>query len=145
MSEKPAKTKTPLQIAIDKATTEQHPPRTGVREVPARVNTAEEALEWMLTALMGCEPPEREVTLFPPRKWRFDFVYRQPAFIFEVEGGIWMRGGGAHSRPANIERDIEKYNTATLAGFAIYRLTPDMIRDGRAYNLLVKLAIPKKN
>lgn len=71
------------------------------------------------------------------RKYRFDFTVTDKVILIdnlqrvdseatikiavEFEGGIWMKGGGAHSRPAAIERDIEKYNLAQSMHFEVIR------------------------
>jgi hypothetical protein len=69
-------------------------------------------------------PPVEEHFFHPKRKWRFDYAWPAHKIALEVEGGIWRKGGGAHSRPSAIMRDIEKYNSATLLGWKIYRCTP---------------------
>lgn len=74
----------------------------------------------------------REVKFLTSRKWKFDFAFEDCNFAVEVEGGIWMEGGGAHSHPSAIERDIEKYNAAQLNGWVVYRATPAMIKSGVA-------------
>lgn len=79
----------------------------------------------------------REHVFALPRRWRFDFALDDKLAI-EVEGGIWMRGGGAHSRPANIERDIEKHNAATLLGWRVLRVTPKMVKSGQALDLVME-------
>lgn len=68
---------------------------------------------------------EEEVRFHPVRRWRFDFAHPQTQVAIEVEGGTWV--GGRHTRPAGFHKDCEKYNTATLMGWVIYRLTPQMI------------------
>lgn len=58
----------------------------------------------------------------PERKWRFDFIFK-PNIALEVEGGIW--NGGRHSRGSGFKADMEKYNSATVMGWRILRVTPD--------------------
>lgn len=102
-------------------------------------STAEDAFNWYLTKTTTLPPPQRHLQLVNGRKWEFDFVWPAEKIIFEVEGGIWRRGGGAHSRPINIIRDIEKYNAAALLGFRVFRVTPDMIKSGEARELAIKI------
>jgi very-short-patch-repair endonuclease len=59
------------------------------------------------------------------RKWRIDFAHTETKTGIEVEGGHWS--GGRHTRGAGFEADCEKYNTALLMGWTIYRLTGKML------------------
>lgn len=63
-----------------------------------------------------------ELKFHPTRKWRFDFAIPSKKIAFEIDGGIWRKGGGAHSRPKNIMRDIEKSNAAQLLGWKVFRI-----------------------
>lgn len=71
--------------------------------------------------------PVAEHRFHPTRKWLFDYAWPEEKVALEVEGGIWRKGGGAHSRPANIMRDIEKYNAATVLGWRVIRCTPQTL------------------
>ena len=75
----------------------------------------------------GCE---REFVFAPPRKWRFDFAWRDIGIAVEIEGGSWVQG--RHTRGADFARDAEKYNEAAIRGWRVYRFTADMVEDGRA-------------
>lgn len=75
----------------------------------------------------GLPVPEREYRFHRHRKWKFDFAYVDQKLAFEVEGGIWRRGGGAHSSGLAIIRDIEKYNAGTMMGWRVFRLHSEMI------------------
>lgn len=66
------------------------------------------------------------------RLWRFDFAWPERKIAFEMEGAIWMKGfggrtGGGHSHPMGIEKDIEKYNAASIQGWAVIRITDKML------------------
>ncbi len=61
------------------------------------------------------------------RKWEFDFCYLDLLIAFECEGGIFRKGGGAHSSGKAIIRDIHKYNEATLLGWKVFRLHTGMV------------------
>lgn len=52
----------------------------------------------------------------------------------EVEGGTWVHG--RHVRGAGYRRDVDKYNAAVQMGWAVFRVTADMVRDGSALTLL---------
>lgn len=59
------------------------------------------------------------------RRWRFDFACPDVRVAIEVEGGEWC--GGRHTRGVGFNADCEKYNEATCAGWAVFRLTGAMI------------------
>lgn len=61
----------------------------------------------------------------PKRRWRFDFAHPESRTAIEIEGGVWA--GGRHTRGAGFERDCEKYNAAAMHGWAVLRLTPQMV------------------
>lgn len=79
--------------------------------------------------IKGLGAPEwREHYRFHPvRKFEFDFAWPHRLIAFEMEGAIWMKGGGGHSHPLGIERDIEKYNLAAMNGWAVLRVTDKML------------------
>ncbi len=77
------------------------------------------------------------------RQWRLDFAWLETdygicdrKFGVEVEGGIWRKGGGAHSHPQNILRDIEKHNDLTRLGWQVLRVTTDQVRTGEALRMI---------
>lgn len=88
---------------------------------------------------------ETEVVFHPTRKWRVDYLWRKEMIALEVEGGIWIKGGGAHSRPMNIQRDVDKYNELALMGYLLIRATPQMMKDGRGVVLLERAFKQRKN
>ena len=78
--------------------------------------------------------PERNYRFHDTRKWRFDFAWVGEKIALEVEGGTWIKG--RHSRGAGYAKDCEKYNEAALLGWKIFRVTTDMVKDGRAIELV---------
>lgn len=74
--------------------------------------------------------PQREYRFHERRKWRFDFAWPQVRIAAEVEGGTWA--GGRHTRPVGFCKDCEKYNSAALLGWIIFRFTAEMIKKGAA-------------
>jgi len=80
---------------------------------------------------------EREYRFHPDRKWRFDFALHGHVAI-EVEGGLWIRG--RHNRGAGMIADIEKYNTATLMSWRVYRIHAGMLKNGKAFELIKNIA-----
>lgn len=64
----------------------------------------------------------KEFKFHPTRRWRFDYAIPEHKIAVEVEGGVWTNG--RHTRPQGFLGDIEKYNTATLMGWRVFRTTP---------------------
>lgn len=71
---------------------------------------------------------EREFRFHQTRRWRFDCAIPELMVALEMEGGVWS--GGRHVNPLGFEKDLEKYNTATMMGWAVYRLVPRMLNQG---------------
>lgn len=65
----------------------------------------------------------KEYRFHPKRRWRFDYAFPEHKIALEVEGGVWT--GGRHVSPQGFLGDIEKYNTAGLMGWRVFRTTPD--------------------
>ena len=75
----------------------------------------------------------------PKRQWKCDFGWPDYKLLVEIDGGIWIKGGkGAHSRPANIERDMEKSNYAQLLGYVFLRFRPVDVTSGLAVDIVQK-------
>lgn len=74
---------------------------------------------------LGGPEPLRQYVFHPGRRWRFDFAFLFPLRIaIEIEGGIFTNG--AHVRGKHFLSDAEKYNTASLDDWELYRLAPQM-------------------
>lgn len=80
------------------------------------------ALLWDAT---GGETLRREYRFDKSRRWRADFAWLEARLLIEIEGGIWNRG--RHLTPAGFIRDAEKYLAATLQGWTVIRLAPNML------------------
>lgn len=80
----------------------------------------------------------KEYKFHPTRRWRFDYAIPEHKIALEVEGGVWT--GGRHTSPKGFLGDIEKYNTATLMGWRVFRTTPDDLYKLSTINL-IKAAI----
>ena len=76
----------------------------------------------------------KEYRFHPQRRWRFDYALPEHKIALEVEGGVWT--GGRHTRPQGFLGDIEKYNTATLMGWRVFRTTPEELVRSATLNLL---------
>src|SRR2546425_6750400 len=77
-------------------------------------------------ALRGPEL-KKEFFFHPERKWRADFAHVESRTLFEIEGGLYVDGGGRHNRAAGFIADAEKYLAAFLAGWNVVRITHPQI------------------
>lgn len=96
-------------------------------------------------AAAGLPAPRLEYVFHAQRKWRFDLCWKDRLVACEIEGGIWMQTetgrSKGHAHPKRFLQDIDKYNEAALYGWTLIRVTPAMIRDGRALELLKRALI----
>lgn len=76
----------------------------------------------------------KEFKFHPVRKWRFDYAVPEHKIALEVEGGVWT--GGRHTSTKCFLGDIEKYNTATLMGWRVFRTTPDDLYKKKTLDLM---------
>ena len=76
----------------------------------------------------------KEHKFHPERRWRFDYAIPAHRIALEVEGGVWT--GGRHTSPKGFLGDMEKYNTATLMGWRVFRCTPDSLYTSGTLNLI---------
>ena len=76
----------------------------------------------------------KEFKFHSVRKWRFDYAVPEHKIALEVEGGVWT--GGRHTSPKGFLGDIEKYNTATLMGWRVFRTTPDDLYKKKTLDLM---------
>lgn len=74
----------------------------------------------------------------PTRRWRFDWAWPDARIALEIEGGAWTQG--RHTRGSGFLADMEKYNAAGLAGWRVFRVTPQQFDSGEA-GRLVRLAL----
>lgn len=74
--------------------------------------------------------PQTEFRFAPPRRWRFDYAFVSQLVAVECEGGAFS--GGRHTRGKGFLNDMEKYNAATLAGWSVFRFTPQQLASGEA-------------
>jgi very-short-patch-repair endonuclease len=95
-----------------------------ILESKAKVNryAGFEAALQAASSKLGWGKLETEFKFHPIRKWRADFAFPQHKLLAEVEGGFWI--AGRHSRGGGGEKDMEKYNTAAIMGYAVLRFTP---------------------
>jgi very-short-patch-repair endonuclease len=75
-------------------------------------------------------PLEREFRFHPERKWRADFAHISSRTLIEIEGGIFLPGGGRHNRGSGYATDAGKYLEAVLGGWRVIRLTAKQLELG---------------
>lgn len=86
---------------------------------------------------MKLPSPESEFRFHPVRKWRFDFAWPDQKVAVEIEGGAWTNG--RHQRGKGFIADMDKYNTATLDGWRVFRFSGDHVKSGEAINLICEV------
>lgn len=99
-------------------------------------STIEESLAFQIRAVKLPEPA-REHRFHAERKWRFDFAWIAEKVAAECEGAIYVNG--RHTRGSGFEKDCEKYNAATLAGWRVFKFTPRMVKEGEALKCLTEV------
>lgn len=90
----------------------------------------------------GGPPLEREVQFHTSRRWRADFAHLPTRTLIEIEGGIFMRKGGRHTRGAGYAKDAEKYLEAAMAGWTVLRLTERQLEIGFIERIVAFLNTP---
>jgi very-short-patch-repair endonuclease len=78
--------------------------------------------------------PAREFRFYNERRWRFDLAWPELKLAAEIEGGIYT--GGRHTSIKGFTNDCDKYNTAQLLGWRVFRFPTAQVINGKAYNVL---------
>lgn len=68
-----------------------------------------------------------EYRFLPPRRFRFDFASLESKVGIEINGGNWARG--RHTNPKALLNEYEKLNLATLNGWRVFVLSPEMVNE----------------
>lgn len=71
-----------------------------------------------------------------PRQFRADFAWPTYRLLVQVHGAIWQRGGGGHSHPSGIEKDVEQQRCAVILGWWVYPVTSTEVQAGKAIGLV---------
>jgi very-short-patch-repair endonuclease len=106
----------------------------GAREMAASRLESKFLLLWRVA--QG-PPLEREVKFHASRRWRADFAHMESRTLIEIEGGIFLPGGGRHNRGGGYAKDAEKYLEAVLAGWTVIRLTDKQLEIGSIERIAV--------
>lgn len=62
----------------------------------------------------------------PERNYRFDVAWVEEQVALEINGGIWRKGGGAHTGRGHL-RDMDKLNLAQKKGWQVAQFTPQQL------------------
>lgn len=79
----------------------------------------------------------------PPKPMEWDRVWREQKLLIEIQGGIFARGKSGH-KGAGAERDYEKLNLATIAGYRTLYCSPNDLttwEKGAAFVELIRKAL----
>ncbi|WP_445406212.1 DUF559 domain-containing protein [Acinetobacter seifertii] len=94
----------------------------------------------LATHLRACKIGfEQEYKFHLKRKWRADFLITGTKILVEVEGGVWIAGGGSHTRGKGYIGDMEKYNSAAMMGFTVLRFSTEQVKSGLAVQQIEQL------
>lgn len=66
----------------------------------------------------------KELQFDAVRKWRFDYAIPEHRIAIEIDGGVWMDGGGRHTRGSGWIKDQEKLNEAAAQGWRVMHFLP---------------------
>ena len=83
--------------------------------------------------ILGGPDLEAEYRFDQEHRSRFDRAHPLARVAVEIEGGT--HSGGRHVRGNGYTTDCVKYNRATAQGWAVFRLTGDMLRDAPAQHI----------
>ena len=90
----------------------------------------------------GLPAPIREYKFHDTRRWRFDMAWPRLKIAAEVEGGTFAkRFKGRHTTGEGFHKDCEKYNTAALMGWRVFRFDSPMVKNGQAVEVLKKALV----
>ena len=85
--------------------------------------------------LIGLPVPVLEYKFHVTRRWKMDLAWtgaNEPPLAVEVDGGVFMPGGGRHNRGAGYRSDCAKLNEAAIIGWHVMRVLPEQVASGEA-------------
>jgi len=74
----------------------------------------------------------------PERQWRFDWYWPEHRISLEVQGGLFLPGGGRHSRGAALRGEHDKLNAAAILGIRVLFCLPEDIDSGAIFPVIEK-------
>jgi very-short-patch-repair endonuclease len=131
----------PVRLSTEAARRWQSAKAPSVRQVCAAIArsspSSEERIDYPALLAFQCgaaklPAPVREHRFHAERKYLFDLAWPAELLAVEIDGGIWRKDRGAHGRPRQILRDMEKLNHATELGWRLLRFSTDQVSQGIA-------------
>ena len=111
--------------------------QSNVSKRKTRQTANQQKLTDLFTSIVKADLGEtcvKEYRFHPQRRWRFDYALPEHKIALEVEGGVWT--GGRHTSSVGFLNDMEKYNTATLMGWRVFRTTPEDLYKKKTLDML---------
>lgn len=101
----------------------------------------------LLLKMAGLPEYKREYRFMKERQWPFDFAWPDQKIALEIQGGTWVKGSRSHAGGTGYENDCQKYNEATIRGWAVLKVTGDMVKNGRFISYLERMfnAVRQRN
>lgn len=103
------------------------------------MSEAEDQLAFQLKAIPEKPLFDRQYRIHPDRKFMADFYFanvKGTPLVVEVDGGGFVNG--RHSRGMGIERDAEKSALIAAMGARLMRVTPNLVRNGKALKWILE-------
>ena len=74
-------------------------------------------------------------------KYRFDLAIPDRKMAFEIDGGLYIKGGGAHNSATGYKKDRRRDIVAMVYGWKVYRIPRDWLTDkkGQPYLDLLEM------
>ena len=98
-----------------------------IKRVPFKIEvsgTGPERVDKLLR-LSSLPPAVQQHRFHHTRKWCFDWAWPEYFMALEYEGGTFSKG--AHVRGRHYSSDCIKYNVAASIGWAVFRVTRDIL------------------
>jgi very-short-patch-repair endonuclease len=86
----------------------------------------------------GLPRPDREWRFSTERRWRFDYGFPEHKLALEVDGGLFLPGGGRHNRALGMLKDAEKFNEAAVLGWRVLKVQPKFLANFATLDLIAR-------
>lgn len=106
----------------------------------ALTDDATDLLADQILLLSLTSAPVRHHRFHRERRWTFDFAWPLLQIAVEVESCT-----AGVKNAAQYRNHLEKFNTAALLGYRVFRFSPHDVRQGRAIAFLCEALAPNRN